>query len=154
MTTREFIGLCVRGNIVKNRIVSSVIYNKATEVIYSYGSHYPLLFKIGGKWILNDRGYSATTSKHISWASAFADYVVSLKDGGGSYGYRGVEAIAENVLISSKEEISGLNVELDSLKRHGTQREAALFSRKSLIEKTRDYVEGMLLRADPDHIPF
>ena len=49
-----------------------------TEVIYSYGSHYPLLFRIetptGRKlWVCNNRGYSATTAKHISWASRFAD---------------------------------------------------------------------------------
>jgi hypothetical protein len=50
------------------------------EAIYSYGYHYPLLFRVtrlDGKkfWIRNTRGYSNTTSKHINhaWFSGVVD---------------------------------------------------------------------------------
>ena len=37
------------------------------DVIYSYGSHFPIAKKIGGKRVLvTSRGYSNTTAKHIS----------------------------------------------------------------------------------------
>jgi hypothetical protein len=46
--------------------------------VYSYGRHYPLLVNISDKWILNDRGYSNTTAKHISYARSYADYVMAM----------------------------------------------------------------------------
>jgi hypothetical protein len=34
---------------------------------YSYGYHYPLLFKVDGVVFRNVRGYSSTTARHIHW---------------------------------------------------------------------------------------
>lgn len=36
------------------------------SVLYSYGTHFPLAWKKGDKWIVNDKKYSFTTSKHQS----------------------------------------------------------------------------------------
>lgn len=52
------------------------------EHVYSYGYHYPLLIALetagGTRWILNDRGYSSTTGRHIHWARSFSDAAVSI----------------------------------------------------------------------------
>jgi hypothetical protein len=87
MTTREFIEKCVRtieeGGTMKKKLNSSVMVDG--NVIYSYGYHYPLLFRIEDKdgrvvWVCNSGGYSATTSKHIAWAWRSAD--IDVKIGG------------------------------------------------------------------------
>lgn len=70
MSTREFIERCVNGYQTTRKAVSSVLYENG--VIYSYGYHYPLLIKTRIGWILNDRGYSNTTAKHINWARGFS----------------------------------------------------------------------------------
>lgn len=57
-------------------MVSSVRYDG--ERLYSYGPHYPLLFKVGTYWVCNDRGYSNTTARHISYARQNADFCVEL----------------------------------------------------------------------------
>lgn len=46
----------------------------ADGTIYSYGYHYPLLFKLNDVYFVNHRGYSVTTSKHINWAHQATDY--------------------------------------------------------------------------------
>lgn len=38
------------------------------RVLYSYGAHWPLAVWKGGKLYINDARYSATTSKHRSFA--------------------------------------------------------------------------------------
>ena len=58
------------------KYVSSVLFDG--EKLYSYGTHYPLLFKVGPHWVCNDRGYSNTTARHISYARREADYCVQL----------------------------------------------------------------------------
>lgn len=87
MNTRTFIEKqkerIEKGETLRNgeRYHASVL---ATDtVIYSYGTHYPLLFQIdtinGKKWVLNNAGYSNTTSKHIGYAGLYADIRVPLK---------------------------------------------------------------------------
>lgn len=49
------------------------------ETLYSYGPHYPLLFKVAGHWVCNDRGHSVTTAKHIGQARLYSDYNVQLQ---------------------------------------------------------------------------
>jgi len=49
------------------------------ETLYSYGPHYPLLFKVAGQWVCNDRGHSVTTSKHIGQARQYSDFSVELQ---------------------------------------------------------------------------
>lgn len=73
MTTQEFIAKTYGttndkwGRYGYERWCSSVKTDRDGNV-YSYGHHYPLLFKVGGLDFLNTTGYSNTTSKHINWA--------------------------------------------------------------------------------------
>lgn len=78
----RFIGQCARGQRTKAGSCASVYFEPAnsykTATVYSYGRHYPLLVNIAGKWILNDRGYSNTTAKHINYARDYADYAMAM----------------------------------------------------------------------------
>lgn len=65
MTTREFINKAWNGQ-TRKKECSSVFYENG--VVYSYGYHYPLLFKINGKTVRNVEGYSNTTERHIQWS--------------------------------------------------------------------------------------
>jgi len=44
------------------------VYADTKGNIFSYGRHYPLLFKAKGLTFRNCVGYSNTTAKHIGWA--------------------------------------------------------------------------------------
>jgi hypothetical protein len=57
------------------------VFQDTRGIFYSYGYHYPLLFKVDDVWFVNDRGYSQTTSRHISWARGLASHSVELKGG-------------------------------------------------------------------------
>lgn len=72
MTTKDFIKQAFYGN-TKMQKCSSV-FRDGDNNIYSYGYHYPLLFRVNGKVILNDRGYSSTTGRHIMWANQAVNY--------------------------------------------------------------------------------
>lgn len=87
MKTRDFISECANGSQKKPRDawkkVSSVAWDGS--IIYSYGPHYPLLFPLkdsrdskGFVWVLNDAGYSVTTSKHIGNAGQWAAFRVKM----------------------------------------------------------------------------
>lgn len=65
MTTREFITKAFNGE-TRKRECSSVFIDGGA--IYSYGYHYPLLFKVKGKTVRNVTGYSNTTARHIMWS--------------------------------------------------------------------------------------
>lgn len=65
MTTREFITKAWNGQ-TRKRECSSVFIDG--QAIYSYGYHYPLLFKVNGKTVRNVTGYSNTTARHIQWS--------------------------------------------------------------------------------------
>lgn len=79
MTTREFIQKTFDtknerwGRYGYDRRCSSVVTDK-DGTVYSYGPHYPLLFKVAGHTFINDAGYSNTTAKHIGWAWQAVDY--------------------------------------------------------------------------------
>lgn len=73
MTSREFIERQFGVDNGKERWCSS-IYKDSYGNIFSYGKHYPLLFKIAGEAFVNDSGYSVTTAKHIGWAKQATDY--------------------------------------------------------------------------------
>lgn len=68
MRSSDFIVKFAGVNDGKERRCAS-IYKDSKGVIYSYGTHYPLLFQIDGKWFVNSSGYSNTTGKHIGWAN-------------------------------------------------------------------------------------
>ena len=65
MTTHDFITSAFNGKTKIQKCASVFIDNGA---VYSYGYHYPLLFKVNGKVIRNVRGYSSTTGRHILWS--------------------------------------------------------------------------------------
>lgn len=113
MRSEDFIGQCVRGEQQRSKTVASIYWDG--ETVYSYGKHYPLLINISGNWILNDRGYSSTTGKHISWAREYADGVVSIPNGVTSYNsFNGVSVneirgyIVDEITEKS-EELKGLS---------------------------------------------
>lgn len=67
MTSKEFIERQFGNADGKEKSLSS-IYKDGKGNIYSYGRHYPLLFKVGDLVFRNNSGYSNTTAKHIGWA--------------------------------------------------------------------------------------
>lgn len=92
MKNSEFMREAVAGRLAKPRgkwarECSNVLYDG--EHVYSYGGHYPLLIQLqtanGPRWILNDRGYSSSTGRHISHARPLADAAVSMPRGGSTY---------------------------------------------------------------------
>jgi hypothetical protein len=97
------------------------------DCIYSYGYHYPLLFKITthtGKQLLvtNRRGYSSTTSKHISYASYNSDLSVILGHGI-RYGNDLYSATSNynNVINGLNDELAELSRTMHEKKRKDTQ---------------------------------
>ena len=76
MKSKQFIQNCVNGTRTKTGACSSIYFDG--EILYSYGTHYPLLFKINNNWFINDQGYSSSTGRHLCWAREFADYPVKL----------------------------------------------------------------------------
>ena len=91
MTTAEFIQKNFGVPITKDRKCSSVFADNDGN-IYSYGYHYPLLFKVGELTFRNNTGYSNTTAKHINWAG-------------------GVDPLAIDVLVSGCNQYSWRNQE-------------------------------------------
>ena len=93
MRTSTFIekqaGIIKDGGIGRGRCAS--VFAEG-DTIFSYGYHYPLLFKVttpSGKelMVLNRRGYSVTTSKHIGWCWNSHDVSCELN---GERDYNGV----------------------------------------------------------------
>ena len=76
MTTRDFIARWYGVGDGVERWCSSVFKNGRGD-IFSYGYHYPLLFKVAGHWFINDAGYSNTTARHIHWANDAAGYLAT-----------------------------------------------------------------------------
>lgn len=80
MTTADFIKKTYNTNNDKwsdkygtERWCSSVMTDK-NGIVYSYGKHYPLAFRVMGNDYINEAGYSSTTSKHIGWAKRALGY--------------------------------------------------------------------------------
>lgn len=97
--------------------------------LYSYASHYPLLFPVCGFLFVNDHGYSATTRMHIAAARQYAQYAVSLN---------GSDTSAENVRESLQSEKDYLERSRAALKRKGTKKESALVERMEKIQSALD----------------
>lgn len=129
MTTREFIRRVVSGEITRYSKCSSVLYYPEHKAIYSYGTHYPLLVNIEGKWILNDRGYSHTTAKHISWASECADYSGAFR-----------QRYKEDILRSVNDEITERETELYKLRSGAFRKKEYLMNRIDKLKATLNYL--------------
>lgn len=101
--------------------------------LYSYGTHYPLLFRVGNLLFVNERGYSATTNIHIAAARGSADHSVKLA---------GTDTSAENVRYSLQKESEYITENIEKLKRHGTKKEAAMIERLKEIESALNALDG------------
>lgn len=105
----------------RERYCASVMVD-GNGTAYSYWYHYPLAVIINGKGFVNNRGYSATTSKHISWARhALAQrlgwdnvYSVPLERGQRSFDLPSIKAAAN-------QEYNRLMVEMAGKKRKNTK---------------------------------
>jgi len=84
MTNREFIEKAFYGN--TSRFSHNSLCSDGNGNIYSYGAHYPLLFRCDDFTdlvFINTTGYSNTTSKHINHAWAAVDYkAIAIKMNG------------------------------------------------------------------------
>jgi hypothetical protein len=126
MTSQDFIEREFQNADGREKTHSS-IYKDGNGQIYSYGTHYPLLFTVEGRTFVNTAGYSNTTAKHISWAWSAVNYdavAVEL-----DYNARGViassyapesEKLSEVVRCLRKKRQSIVN-EMTSKKRQDTQ---------------------------------
>lgn len=117
MTTREFITKAFNGE-TKKRECSSVFADGNND-IYSYGYHYPLLFRVGGKTVRNVRGYSNTTARHIMWSRD-----VEAIDIHTLHGFRltGDDAsIIAELIKGQKEYIASIERQMAAKKRKNTQ---------------------------------
>lgn len=76
MTNQNFIKNCVQGRYSTGKSCNNLYFDG--KHVYSYGGHYPLLVSVGDFWIVNIRGYSRTTSRHISYARQWAHYEMDI----------------------------------------------------------------------------
>lgn len=118
MKTSDFIAKYAEairnGERCHRRKCSSVLVDDST--IYSYGSHYPLLYPIGLNnrlLVVNAAGYSVSTSRHIGYASACADITVYSS---------GILQNTESVRAHLVEKLHTLSSEMNMLKRKNTQK--------------------------------
>jgi hypothetical protein len=118
MTTRDFITKAFNGETKATKCSS--VFVDGNKDIYSYGYHYPLIFRVGNKVIRNTRGYSSTTDRHISWSR-------DIKDAIDIHTLRGFRLIGTNdeiisQLIRGQEQyIESLQAEMDTKKRKDTK---------------------------------
>lgn len=84
MTSREFIQRHF-GIADGKRRANSSVYKDQRGNIYSYGHHYPLLFKVKGLTFRNCGGYSNTTNRHISWAGGIDPLAIDVWISGTNY---------------------------------------------------------------------
>ena len=121
MTTAQFIERTYNtkndkwGRYGYDRRCSSVMTDKEGNV-YSYGYHYPLLFRIGGLNFVNTTGYSNTTARHIHWArQAVSDYIEVELNGAR------LPLTLEDIEAKLGAKVVTLKQQMDSKKRKDTQ---------------------------------
>lgn len=137
MTNKQFMELHAFDNNGKEARHGRLLKD-AQGNIFSYGAHYPLLFKVCGLRFVNTRGYSQTTSKHIGIARSLASLRVNLPYNCSRFDFYTVKKALENSLNS-------LNTVINDIVRHGTQREASLLEAKQGVIKTLDKLNSALM---------
>lgn len=115
MTTAEFIKKTYNTTSTRERRCSSV-FTDEDGVVYSYGYHYPLLFKVEGLDILNVNGYSNTTAKHINWARQAVSNPVEVELRGAR-----LPLTLKDIQVKLGAQLTELKAQLDSKKRKDTQ---------------------------------
>lgn len=118
MTTRDFIKKTYGTPGTRERFCSSVFTDERGNV-YSYGRHYPLLFKVGGLDFVNTTGYSNTTAKHINWARSATNYTaIPVKLNGLKYPE---DFTLADMLTLLKSELNSIIIDMASKKRKDTR---------------------------------
>ena len=137
MTTKEFIRRCATGEQSRAKEVSSVFFDGKT--VYSYGYHYPLLFRAGDAWIVNRRGYSVTTAKHIGIASMYADYWIEIPN----HQYRGAHGCLNDLLFIIDENVKDQAATVTKLSPRATKTRAIEEKKLSEFQRTQDYLKSL-----------
>lgn len=116
MKTKDFMYRCARGlesSTPRNgeKKVSRLMWDGKT--VYSFGKHYPLLFKLGDNWICNDAGYSRTTWKHIGQARMYSTWNVELPRHSSDVSANGIINAAKEEILRNEAQIQeGANRQL------------------------------------------
>ncbi len=120
MKTAQFIAKAWNGETKAKRCANVFIEGQGEKMaIYSYGYHYPLLFKVAGKTVRNVRGYSSSTGKHIAWSRSIeAIDIHTLR--GFRLSYNDQENLA-NLIEGEQAYIESLKEQMASKKRKDTQ---------------------------------
>lgn len=142
MKTSEFIAKCARGEQTREKSVASVWFNG--KHLFSYGSHYPLLIKVGNAWIVNQTGYSNITAKHIGWAGMFADYKIEIPNDKAS-AYRGLADDVRELKDVALKNLTDAKDQLSSLKRQNTKKADAIRTRIDEFTRTAGFLVGQVL---------
>lgn len=115
MTTAQFIARTYDTEATRERFCSSVFTDYEGNV-YSYGYHYPLLFKVEGLDILNVNGYSNTTAKHINWARQAVSNPIEVELRGAR-----LPLTLKDIQVKLGSQLVELKDQMDSKKRKDTQ---------------------------------
>lgn len=161
MTTQDFIRRQYGNNDGQTKSLSSVTKD-VNGNIYSYASHYPLLFEIDGVNFVNATGYSNTTAKHINWARQACPGAIAVwLDGCNQYTWNNPEnsqmvpallslakygvtpeitrALKKAILRDLENEKANIQDRIDSKKRTDT----AIY--RSLVDEMQDCVKRLEL---------
>jgi len=106
------------------------LFTDNNGTMYSYGYHYPLLFKVNGLTFVNVAGYSHTTAIHINHARPLATYEIRLNE------YRANDISVETIIQTLKNEMDHLEESISNIKRKDTQKGAMLQKRVNDIGNT------------------
>jgi hypothetical protein len=137
MKTADFIASCTRGEVQSGRSCGNVFFTdqgNKSGVVYDYGYHYPLLVQVGDRWILNDRGYSMTTGKHIGWASRHADYCMHIEAG---------RISITELLEQARQQVEELSVEIATLSPRAWKQKEIKTGRLAELNKTYQFLRGV-----------
>lgn len=119
MTNLEFITKTISVEATKPRFHGS-LFTAPNGTVYSYGWHYPLARIINGYGFVNNRGYSHTTSRHISHARTACAAKVGISK---TYGVplRNGEALTiTGIMQAATRELNDLTQQMAAKKRTNT----------------------------------
>ena len=117
MTTQEFIERKYQVDNGREQWCSSVLKDHEGNM-YSYGYHYPLVFRINNLDFINTTGYSSTTGRHILWARRAVPGAIEVKL---PYGIRLREVGVSDIHDCLMKELEQLRVEMNNKRRKDTQ---------------------------------
>jgi dihydroorotate dehydrogenase len=127
----------VQANAFKPDTRHGNLFTDGNGTMYSYGHHYPLLFKVNGLKFINAMGYSNTTAKHISHARSLAQHEVHIP-----YNNSDISPLAIQKALAN--ERAYILDEIEAIKRKNTKKEARLQQRVNEIEQALTELQGTL----------